>query len=298
MEQVKLLSMTAVLTLLIWAAADSLVSETVTVTATFEFVPASGDSTMLIDAPEGAGSCELEISGPRKAVEAVQAQSPLTARIRLSDLPTGPATIALERDALARALGEAVREFRKLTIIATRPASVRVVVDHVVTVPVNLNLARLTMRYDVEPQLARTAVDVRMRESRYRELAAGGEAIQLDLSPDVDRLFRDQPEGESVTIPVTLDGRSFGPDAVLDPQTVGVTAAIKARRSTQDVPTVPILVAAEDVAADSLGETDRVCAADAHAHAERVHRAAIHGGGAGEVCVRAMVFAVTAAVDR
>lgn len=243
MEQVKLLSMTAVLTVLIWAAADSLVSETVTVTATVEFAPAVADSTMLVEVADGAASCELEISGPRKAVEVVQSQSPLAARLRLSERPTGPTTVTLDPESLERSLAEQIREFRKLTIIAVRPAAVAVSVDRMVTVPAEIMLSRLSMLYDIEPQLARSVVDVQMRESRHAAMTDSGEPVQLDISADVDRLFRDQPEGESMTIPVNLDGRAFGPDAVIDPATVRVTAAIKARRSTEEVPTVPILVA-------------------------------------------------------
>ena len=46
-----------------------------------------------------------------------------------------------------------------------------------------------------------------------------------------------------MTIPVTLDARRFGPDSILDPDEVKVTATVEAQRSTAAIPTVPILLA-------------------------------------------------------
>ena len=48
MEQVKLLSMTVLLTVLIWAAADSLVNEVVSIRVSFEVEPVA-DPDMLVE---------------------------------------------------------------------------------------------------------------------------------------------------------------------------------------------------------------------------------------------------------
>ena len=243
MEQVKLLSMTTVLTVLIWVSADSLVSETATINVAFEIGPAMADSAMLIDVRGASGSYEVEISGSRKTVEALQAQAPLTARLQIQERPTGPDAIVLEPAFLKRELASQFHEFRKLTITSVRPSTIPVTVDHRVIKEVDITMTRLALPYDVEPQLQRTSTTVVMRESAYDELTGAGRPLALDISPDVDRLFRDQPAGQSVPIQVALDGRAFGGDATLEPDTVRVTATVKAERSTEEVPTVPVLVA-------------------------------------------------------
>ncbi len=243
MEQVKLLSMTVVLTALIWASADSLVNEAVTVSVTFEVVPAAGAPQMLIQVANPGKPYELEISGPRKTVEAVQAQAPLQVRLRIPDRPTtGTDEIRLDRAVLKQELAERFAEFRKLTIVSVHPDSLPVLVDHWVTKEAAIVLRRLTLAYDVEPQLQRTSVAVKMRKSLLEKRPAG-QPLQIDIAPDLERLLQEMPTGESATIAVTLDGLQFGPGAELTPGTIDVTATVKAQRSTVQIPTVPILVA-------------------------------------------------------
>ncbi len=242
MMQAKLLSMTAVLTVLIWASADSLVNETVSVYVLLEPVSAAGATDMIVELESANVSYELQISGPRTLAEKIRDLAPLHVRLPISDRSTGKAAIALARGALKRELVRQWNEFRKLTVVSVRPETMPVVIDHWVSKDVTLVLQRLTLAYEVEPQLERASVTVRMRESRYDELPEG-EQLQLEVSADVDRLLKEQPPGQSVTVPVTLDGRSFGAGAQLNPRTISVTATVKAQRTTAEISTVPILVA-------------------------------------------------------
>ena len=244
MEQVKLLSMTVVLAVLVWAAADSLVNEAVSIGVTFEVIPATATSPSMIEIiePEG-GSFELEISGPRRIVEDVQSQAPLRARLRIPDRPTGSDVVPLNKESLKSELAEQFNEFARLTVVAVHPATLAIHVDHLIAKEVEIRLERLTLPYEVTPQLKRNSANVRMRESKYKELAPAGGPLQLDISTDVDRLFRERPAGESLAVPLALDTSSFGADAEFDPGTVEVTATVKAQRSTAEVAAVPVLLA-------------------------------------------------------
>jgi hypothetical protein len=243
MEQVKLLSITAVLTLLIWASADSLVNETAFLSVSFEPVPASG-SGLLIEAEKPQQVFELQVSGPRKSVEAIRAQAPLNVRLGILERPTGPAVIPLDRAMLKEELVAQWSEFRRVTIVSVRPDTLPVAVDHWVKKDVDLAMKRLTLAYDVEPQLKRPTTTVRMRES-YANALPADQPPQIDMAADVDRLLKEQPVGQNVTItvPVTLDGRVFGPDAKATPSTIEVSATVKAQRRTAQIPTVPVLIA-------------------------------------------------------
>ncbi len=242
MTQVKLLSMTAILTALIWASADSLVNEAVSVRVLFEPVPAPGATDMVVESNAANEPYEVQISGPRALAEDIRALSPLRVRLHIPDRPTGSATIPLDRATLKREMTEQWNEFEKLTVVSVRPDTLPVLVDHWVTKDVDVVLQRLALAYDVEPQLERGTVTVRMRESWFDKVPKG-ERLQLDLSADAERLLKGQAPGQSVTIPVRLDGRPFGPAAVLTPDAISITATVKAQRSTAQISTVPILIA-------------------------------------------------------
>lgn len=243
MEQVRLLSMTVVLTALIWVSADSLVTEAVLVNVTFDVVPATADSDMLIEVATPGRPFEVQVSGPRKTVESVREQAPLRVRLPVSDRSiTGPDQIWLKRDLVKGVLADQGSEFKRLTVVSVRPDTLPIMVDHWVTRDVDIVLGRLSLAYDVEPQLSRASATVKMRQSHLARFPSG-QALQIDVSGDLERLLKEQPAGESVTVPLTLDSRPFGQDAELTPSNIEVTATVMAQRKTVQIPTVPILVA-------------------------------------------------------
>lgn len=240
MAQVKLFSMTAVLTLLIWASADSLVNEAATVAVAFELTPGAAD--MLVEPAEALALFDLQISGPRSDIKDLLDQAPLRVRLRIPDRPTGPADLPLDRRYLKQQLAEQYREFRKLAVVSVHPDTLPVQVDHWTTRRIDLDLRRTTLSYEVEPQLDRTSVTVRMRESGPLS-QPGTDALRIDISGEVERLLKGQPQGENLRIPLTLDASRFGRGATLDPGIVHVSATLKAQRRLVEIPTVPILLA-------------------------------------------------------
>jgi len=240
MAQARLLSMTVILTALIWASADSLVNEAVVIGVLFEPMPGTAD--MLVASAAATQQFDIQISGPRRIVDDIQSQAPLHARLRIPELPTGATDVPLDRTYLKQQLTEQWPQFRKLTIVSVAPSAVPVVIDHWITAQVELVTARLALAYDVEPQLERSTISARLRESKLRNLPSPN-ALQLDVSSDIERVLREQPAGQNVSIPVTLTASAFGADAELTPKTITVGATIKAKRSTVPIPTVPILVA-------------------------------------------------------
>lgn len=242
MDQLRLFGMTAVLTLLIWAGADSLVTETASVGIVLKAVPAVPGSNMVIRVEPSREWFDVQVSGPRRTVQAVQLRGPYHLRLPMEDRPTGEAAISLDRYTLKRELAEQWADFRNLSVVSVNPGALSVVVDRVVTKVLDVTAKRLTLAYDVEPQLQRTTVNVRIRESFLQTLPAG-QPLQIDIAPDIERLLKEQPVGKSVTVRVALDSRRFGPDAEVTPNAVEVNATVRAQRSTEQIPTVPVLVA-------------------------------------------------------
>lgn len=242
MEQVKLLSMTVVLTVLVWASADSLVNETVNVPVSFEVLPVRNNPDMLVTLDTENNSYELQVSGPRSLVSALQAQPSLRLRLRIEDGPTGPASVRLDRERVREALAGLSREFRKLAVVSIQPETLPVKIDHMVTHEVEVVAKRLTLPYEVEPQLDRSRVEVTLRQTEFEKLTEN-QPLQIPIGSDIERQLKDKPAGKSVTVAVTLDAQRLGPGARINPPIINVTATVQAQRVTAQIPTVPILLA-------------------------------------------------------
>ncbi|MCH9002155.1 MAG: hypothetical protein IIC02_06235 [Planctomycetes bacterium] len=241
MEQVKLLSMTVLLTVLIWAGADSLVNEVVSIRVSFEVEPvADPDMLVELDPPAKTRWVEVQVSGPRKIIEDVKKRGAISARLRIDDRPAGTHELVLDRDLIRRALREQGPTFDRLTVLSAEPPAIRIVVDHMVTKELDITFGRLSLPYDEEPTSKTLFATLRIRASRFVELAGTERQKQLDISGEVERLLRNKPRGEPVTVTVALDSRVFGPNAILTPNRVEVDAVVKADRSEAKIPTVPI----------------------------------------------------------
>lgn len=259
MEQVKLLSMTAMLSLVIWLGADSLVNETVNLEVALTLKPESAESSMLVEPVSGRAIVELNVYGPRRIVEDLRQGGRLEATLRVSDRPTGPASITLTPEAMSRELNIQIRDFSKLSIVTVRPQTLEARIDHLVEHEADIVLRNLTLPYETEPQVGPASVVANMRESRFQEWQAAGRAVELDLSSEVDRQFQERERGENHQVTIKLDPREFGPNATFKPATVQVTAVVQARRDLREIPTVPIMVA---VSFDKLGRAFRPVATD------------------------------------
>lgn len=242
MDQIKLLSMTAMLTLLIWISADSLVNETVSLRVSIDPVAADSAQDMIVSPLSSHDVFELQITGPRRVVEDLQSRQRIQVEFPVSDRPTDTASIGIDRNRLKRDLTARWPEFGKVAVVAVIPNTMDVRVDHWVTRDVEIVLDRLTLAYDAPPQIPRTPVTVRMRESFLNQLPTR-QRLQVSIGSDLERLLRERPAGESVSVQLTLNVNSFGPEAVLSPSTITLTATVKAERMTAEIPTVPILFA-------------------------------------------------------
>ncbi len=218
MEQVKLLSMTAVLSLLTWIVADNMVNESTTVSATFELLPLANSDVLIDVAPEAVSQLyTIKLQGPRRFIDVVQKRDRTNARLRIGDRAVGPTEIVLDKDTVKRALIETWSDFDQLTVLSIEPSTIPVVIDRLVTHEVTLTTRRLTLPYASEPQLKRSTTHVQIRQSRYTNIVGAGQALQMDISTDLERQLRSSSPGQPATILLTLDPRQFGPDAAISP---------------------------------------------------------------------------------
>lgn len=241
MEQVKLLSLTAVLTALVWAGANSLVNEIGHVRVRFDVSAKPGSDLLVEFAPAAATQLfELQVLGPRKVVEKLQTLAPSTYLLLVDDRSLGASDFLLDPEAIESSLRSHRKEFESIHVVSVRPNRLPIVVDRMVTVEGSVVAKRLSLTYEDAPHVSPNTVSVRMRESILLESGQADGRLTIDISVELERLLKNKPAGQSTKVAVTLDANPFGRKARFTPDRVEVTATVKADRSTIEVPTVPI----------------------------------------------------------
>lgn len=242
MEQVKLLSMTAALTVLIWATADSLVNESTTIRVSIQVSPSPANPGMLAELPEGdVVTLLLEVAGERKLIARVQADPQPTIQLQIPYLSNGPHTLSAQEY-----IEDQWRAYPNLAILSVKPAHFDIVVDHMVTEDVPVRIRRPSLTYDAPPQLEQSWVRVTLRQSILDQAKLDGRPLQFEVDPEPALMNR--PAGESVRVAVALVPdpavfrRQFGRDALVNPKEVFVRATIAASRATVVIPSCPVVI--------------------------------------------------------
>lgn len=234
-NRIKLLLMTLVLTVLIWATADSLVNEQINVKAELKLLPELG-SSMLVEQPQDTGPLELELFGPRRVIDSLPI--PLEIDIRLFSRAPGRYELDLRELLLDR-----WDDYPRLAIGQVTPGKTLVVIDQLVEADVRLILVDEGGAYQVAPRLDRDTVKVRMRQSVLDDKRERGETLSLEIN--AARSLRDQPTGKQVTVevPISPDPAIFGTDCEVLTRTVRLSATLTSDRREGTISTCPIQVA-------------------------------------------------------
>ncbi|MCG3129283.1 MAG: hypothetical protein FLDDKLPJ_00008 [Phycisphaerae bacterium] len=224
MNQVKLLSTTAILAALIWMTADQLQVVTVGLDVALRFEAREPDSGMVIrPLDSSAPPFKVVVSGPRRAVAAVQEAQNLAMTLHVKERPT-----AMEDriEDLAGLLREEGGPLRNLLILSVDPPEALVSVDRWVDQEVSVEIRKpLNLAYTELPKLERDKVRVRMWESQLQALRGRGSlpVIMIDVEAELSRNRR----GERVEVRVPVNAAAlFGREATSEPDRVKVEATL------------------------------------------------------------------------
>lgn len=219
-SQLKLLSTTVVLTLLIWVTADELQIVTAPLTLEVRFEPREPGSTMQVLPIKAPALVKVQVSGTRRAVARAQARDPLPITIQLPDRPSIART---QVDQLAELLREQPGPLRDLVLQSVQTPSVDVRIDRMMEVNVPVTVRRPTqLSFDTGPVLAPEQVRVRLWETVLKDLGGGVPPIEVS----VDDYLRDQPRDQTFSVAVPITVRGCGPDASCEPSTVRATGKL------------------------------------------------------------------------
>ena len=235
MQQIKLISVTTVLTLLIWTTADQLLSDEVEIAVTVLPVPTNARMIVQTDPPE-QHTFQTRLRGPKRIVDQVRKDGLKPVSLQVRDLPNGVYPIDVKKE-----LSDHPEQFRGLRIEAVDPPVVRVVVDHLATVTMPVQVVGGGLEYEVVPTVEPAEVEVTIAERSLAELGPTTRRVFLEVAG----LLSHKPKGEALEIPgVPLTPKVGEVDVRLEPNTVTVFATLREQSKTATIAAVPVHVAA------------------------------------------------------
>ncbi|MGB0716654.1 MAG: hypothetical protein ACPGXK_12285 [Phycisphaerae bacterium] len=241
MEQVKLLSMTFILTALVWASADTLVTETTTVKVRIELQ--EPDDVIKFSNQQEQRSVSVTLAAASKTIEFLRNEAPIAVRLTANVEQTGKVNLFVDPTQLKRSMEEAYPDLDRIAISRIEPPTIEVTVDRLVKRQVRFTTDTLTMSYDAPPLITPKTEYLWLHESLVDSLPEADESLSVDISEDVDRLFRDSPQGTEQDRVLQLDTREFGEHAYFDTPNINIKATLSPQEITQVLETVPVLLA-------------------------------------------------------
>ncbi len=241
MQQLRLLSTTALLTGFIWVSADQLVTETADLPVTI-VVRGEPNGKMVVSAAESASETfTVSVSGRQADVAALRdgGTIPVVLTLRDEAIQTrglGPLNVPL-RDALRHmtsAFGDCVIE-------SVKPPTLAAVIDRLIDVEVPVRVRPGSVEYAVEPRVDQDTVTVTILQSTYADIEASNPRIMLDA----ESYFKNQPEDEpiklSARVEPTIETDQGTYSAVeVTPETVTLRATLRRHLTQATIQAVPI----------------------------------------------------------
>jgi hypothetical protein len=232
-EQVKLIAVAVVVTLLVWTTADQLLSDTLEVPVTVQPHAAPGTQMIVDTDPPGQNRFIMTLTGPKRVVEQVRREGGLEVTIEVPDVPNGPRLIDVKKE-----MAGYQEQFRGLRVEAVDPPEIRLLIDRRTTVTMPVQVERGNLEYEVPPTVEPRDIQVTLSELGLQRLE-GQQRVLLD----VEDLLRDRPKGEPQRIEgVPLPSRVGGVEVGLEPDTVTVFATLREQSKNGTIAAVPIVV--------------------------------------------------------
>ena len=231
MAQLKLIAMSALVTLLVWVSADQLLTESTTLPVTIEPTVAGQQPYTVSTLGDRPQRFQVTVSGPQKAIARFRDAGPLTIPLPIETRAAGRVNVRL-----LEALRTDPAPFAELTVDAVTPEYLEVVVDRDITVSLPVWVDKGTLDYDVDPSVEPDHAQVTMSESRYTAIPEEKRRLVLRA----DSLLRNKKKGELLSFPVPLEAKVEGADVKVAPAQVTLRATVRELRVTGTIAAVPI----------------------------------------------------------
>jgi len=230
-RHVQLIASTAVLTLLIWVAADQSLTDSAEIHITVVPVAREGTSMLVDLADPDDADLTVRIVGPRKRLDDLgRFSDPIRLPIEVSE--TGEHVVNLRQR-----LAELREPFVGLTIDSVSPSTLRVVVDRYVTQSVPVELEQGSLGLEEVLRVEPATVTVKIRQRRWQEIAGRNPKFVI---PSIEARLRGRPEGELIEESVFLDSTLLGKPVEPMPNRVLVRGKLQRQLATVSLPAVNV----------------------------------------------------------
>lgn len=240
MEQFRLLSGTAVLTVLIWVSADQLLTETQELDVTIA-LRTEPNSDFVLGFVEGSPTrFRITASGRQGDLNILRDQGRL--ELTVGDAVLLTSDLGLRDLNLQDRFRERGLVFAGCAVLRVQPAVAKVYVDRRMSVEVPIVARFGNLGYVVEPRVDPDRVHVTIMQTIYDRVRTANPRVALD----VETYLANQPEDEPVRIsgiPLRAEIESdLGPVLVesVSPDTVTLRATLRRRWKTGTIQAVPI----------------------------------------------------------
>ena len=233
MQQLRLIGMTSLLTILIWVAADSSLSDSASLQV--NITPSSGGGSDMRVEATGAyiESFDVQVSGRKATITLLKSREPLTVRVPVSSRGSGLYTLQLIDEVRNHAA-----ELSEVFVQAVTPPTLDIQVDRdkVVTMPVQV--LRGSLDYEGPLVVDPTEVEVTISELDYERLDRADRRVVLDP----DEYLRTAPRGQLLSTGVPLTPIVGGFNVQLFPESVTVQFKLAEQLQEETLSAVPIKI--------------------------------------------------------
>lgn len=242
MQQLGLLAYTGGLTILIWAAADQLLTETEEIRVVLS-VRTQRNSDMQVTAMEDTpAEFRVTVSGRASDVRQLRELGKLRIELTIEDeklIGKGLGVLSLS---LRDELRAHASEFVGCVVQSVEPDLIRVHVDRMIERSLPVVIRPGNLDYTVEPRADPNTVSVRLRQSVYDRIAADGPRVVLDAESYLANQRQDEPiKLSQIQLPRAVEtDRETVSVASVDPETVTLRATLRSRLETGLLQAVPI----------------------------------------------------------
>ena len=235
MQRLKLIAMSSVLSILIWAVADHSLTDNATLRVRI-VLTSGGASDMRVTAlSDSREPFEVQVAGKKAIVSQLKAREPLTVRLPVSSRASGRYKLRLIDE-----LRGAETELSDVIIRSITPPDLDVLVDRDKRLTLPVVVLPGTLDYEVPPSVDPAQVEVTISELDYAQLSPDDRRVLLDP----DEHLRTAQRGKLLHSPVPLTPVVGGFSVQLDPDFVTLRFKLKEQLQEATIPAVPIKIEA------------------------------------------------------
>lgn len=233
MQQLKLIGMSSLISILIWVVADSSMSESETIKVLITLESAGSDDMHVDKVVESDKPFDVLFTGKRTAINDLRRSEPLQVKIRITERVSGIYTLKLDDE-----LAKDKNRFSNVLVQDVSPPTLEIQVIRDQTIMMPINVLFESLEYDEPPIIEPNEVLVTISEIDLESI----DPQQRRITLDADELLQTAERGKMLENSVALRPIVGGFTVRLDPDFVTMRAQLTEQLREKTLAAVPIRI--------------------------------------------------------